>query len=289
MRHTLKVLFLAGLAAFPPVSLAQAPAPAAAADTKAKSDGKPVVVPFELLKSRHMAVEVKINGTGPYRLIFDTGAPTNLINNKLAKEAGVLKKDDKPVAPLFGMGGAKVMNTLEVGGVKLEKVPVMVMDHPTVTAISKALGPIDGIVGFPFFARFKTTVDYEKKELTFVPNGYDPPDAMKALMEKLMGGSKGKPEPAVASPAGVWGFAVDKPADDEADGVSVKEVFKGSPAAAAGLKAGDRLLTLDGRWTDSVADTFSAASFVKPGRSAVLVVKRDGKEVKLTVKPAKGT
>ena len=49
-------------------------------------------MPFELLKSRHMAVQVKINGKGPYRLIFDTGAPMNLINNKIAKEAGVIEE-----------------------------------------------------------------------------------------------------------------------------------------------------------------------------------------------------
>jgi hypothetical protein len=281
MRTACKLLLLTALAALPSPGTAQAPA-------QPKKDDKPIVVPFELLKSRHMAVQVKINGKGPYRLIFDTGAPTNLINNKLAKEAGVLKKDEKPIMPLFGMAGGKVMDSLEVGDVKLDKVPVMVMDHPTVAAISKALGPIDGIVGFPFFARFKTTVDYQKKELTFVPNGFDPPDVMQALMAKLMAGSKGKPEPRVAAPAGVWGFAVDKAADDEDAGVTVKEVVAESPAAVGGLKVGDRLLTLDGRWTDSVADTFIAASVVKPGREVAVVVKRDGKEVTLKVKPAKG-
>jgi S1-C subfamily serine protease len=81
----------------------------------------------------------------------------------------------------------------------------------------------------------------------------------------------------------------EKDSADESPGVTVKEVAAGSPAAAGGLKAGDRLLTLDGRWTDTLSDTFSAASFVKPGSPAVLTVKRDGKEVKLTVKPAKGT
>jgi len=283
MKTAIRFMLLAAVVA--------APARQAAAESPAtapKADAKAVVVPFELLKSRHMAVQVKINGKGPYRLIFDTGAPTNLINNKLAKEAGVLGKDAKPVAPLFGMGGAKVMNTLEVGDVKLEKVPVMVMDHPTVSAISKALGPIDGIVGFPFFARYKTTVDYQKKELTFVPNGFEAPDAIQALMDKLMAGSKGKPEPRVAAPAAVWGFVPDKGADDESAGVAVKEVFADSPAAAGGLKAGDRLLTLDGRWTDSVTDTFLAASLVKPGREVAVVVKRDGKEVTLKVKPARG-
>jgi hypothetical protein len=280
MKTACKLLLLTAFAAVPALATAQGP--------PAKPDAKAVVVPFELLKSRHMAVQVKINGKGPYRLIFDTGAPTNLINNKLAKEAGVLGKDAKPVSPLFGMGGAKVMDTIEVGGVKLEKVPVMVMDHPTVTAISNALGPIDGIVGFPFFARYKTTVDYQKKELTFVPNGYEPPDAIQALMNKLMAGSKGKPEPSVAAPGGVWGFTVEKADADEAAGVMVKEVLAGSAAAAAGLKAGDRLLTLDGRWTDSVADTFIAASLVKAGREVAVVIQRGGQDVTLKVKPARG-
>ena len=63
----------------------------------------------------------------------------------------------------------------------------------------------------------------------------------------------------------------------------------GSAVAAGGLKPGDRLLTLDGRWTDSIGDTFSAASLVKPGRAVKLVVQRGDKEVKLTVKPMKGT
>lgn len=283
--RTTSTLFLATLLAVLPSLVARAgDAPGT------KIDAKPVTVPFELLRSRHMAVEVKINGKGPYRLIFDTGAPTNLINNKLAREAGVMKKGDKgPALPLFGMGGVKTMDTLELGGVKLDKVPVMVMDHPTVSAISKALGPIDGIVGFPFFARYKTTVDYQKRELTFTPNGYVPGDVMKGMMERLMA-PKGKQEPRILAPAAAWGFSVDeKDSADESPGVTVKEVAAGSPAAAGGLKAGDRLLTLDGRWTDTLSDTFSAASFVKPGSPAVLTVKRDGKEVKLTVKPAKGT
>ena len=61
-----------------------------------------------------------------------------------------------------------------------------------------------------------------------------------------------------------------------------------SPAAAGGLKVGDRILTLEGRWTDSVADCYRAASYVRAGTAARLVVLRDGKEVELTVKVAAG-
>jgi hypothetical protein len=235
-----------------------------------------------------MAVQVKLNGKGPYRLIFDTGAPMNLINNRIAKDAGVLDpKAKRPALPIFGAMGQHEVKTLEVGGVKLEKVPTMVMDHPTVAAISEALGPIDGIIGFPFFARYRMTVDYQKKELTLVPNGYKPGDYMEGLMNKMMAAQQNR-DPAVVAPAGLWGFVVDKEADDEAAGVEVKEVLTGGAAAAAGLKAGDRVLTIDGRWTDTVSDAFQAAAQVKPGRAAVVVVKRDGKDVKLTVKPVKG-
>jgi hypothetical protein len=212
-----------------------------------------------------------------------------LINNKVAKEAGLVKKDNKGGGfGLFGMAGGKTIDTLEIGAVKLEKIQVMVMDHPTVAAISNALGPIDGLIGFPFFAHFKTTIDYEKKELTFEPNGYVPGDAIQALMDRMMLAQKGKQEPAIVAPAALWGFAVDKSDGDEEAGVVVKHVLKDSPAAQGGLKEGDRLLTLDGRWTDSIGDTFTAASLVKAGRTVEVVVKRAGKEVKLQVKPEKG-
>src|SRR5882724_8594810 len=61
---------------------------------------KPVVVPFELLKTKHMVVPVKVNGKGPYPVIFDTGAPVTLLNNKVAREAGLLKKAAKPLFSL---------------------------------------------------------------------------------------------------------------------------------------------------------------------------------------------
>jgi S1-C subfamily serine protease len=79
-----------------------------------------------------------------------------------------------------------------------------------------------------------------------------------------------------------------KDTDDEAEGVDVKAVLSGGPAAEGGLKAGDRILTIDGRWTDTIGDAYVAASFAKPGKPVAVVVKRDGKEVKLTVSPKPG-
>jgi len=256
---------------------------------------KPQAVKFDLVSSGHFIVKAKINGKGPYNLIFDTGAPTSLITPKVAKEAGLVKDaKDKPLIPLFGMMGQVSIKDFQVGDVKAEGVNAMIMNHPTVEAFSHEFqdkyGSIEGIVGFPFFARYKMTVDYKNQEMTFVPSGYKPGDVMQDLMQTVMGSfnSGGKPQPKVAAPAGLWGLELAKDRSDEDAGVDVKAVLTGGPAADAGLKAGDRILTVDGRWTDSLADAYQAAGFVKPGKKAEVVVKRGGKEVKLTVSPKTG-
>jgi predicted metalloprotease with PDZ domain len=168
----------------------------------------------------------------------------------------------------------------------------MIMDHPTVKLFSKEYekkyGSVEGIVGFPFFARFKMTVDYKAKEMTFVPNGYKATDVMQELMQTVMAAMSSKQEPKVAAPAGLWGLELAKGSADEAEGVDVKAVHDGGAAAEAGLKTGDRLLTIDGRWTDSLPDAYVAAGFAKPGKPITVVVKRGGKEVKLTVAPKTG-
>src|SRR5262245_47975411 len=210
-----------------------------------------------------MTMVVKGNGKGPYKLIFDTGAPINLINNKVAKAADLLKGVQRPLIPLFGAMGDVKVKEIEIGTQKAENLPAMVMDHPTVGAISDAFGPIEGIIGFPFFARFKMTLDYQARTMTMVPNGFKPPDVMQSMQQarvSVLGPAEG---PLVLPSPSTWGLAVTKKADDP--GVTVTKVMPGGPAAAAGLKEGDRVLTIDGRWTDSVADTFNAAAGVKPG------------------------
>ena len=128
------------------------------------------------------------------------------------------------------------------------------------------------------------TLDYRAKTMTFVPNGYNPPNVTEAMMAALLKGDELK----ILAPAAQWGLMCAKEEKDEDAGVTVTKVLAGSPVAEAGLKEGDRLLTLNGRWTDSVADTFTAAGFVKPGTTVSVVVKRGGKEQTLKVKPISG-
>ncbi|MGL6073326.1 MAG: PDZ domain-containing protein [Fimbriiglobus sp.] len=252
---------------------------------------KPITVPFTLLASRHMLIEVKINDKGPYKLIFDTGAPLNLINSRVGKETGLVKKS-KGFA-LFSMGVNQVeIATMLLGDAKAEKLPAVIMDHPTVKAISDMHeddhGKIEGIVGFPFFARFATTVDYQKKQLILTPNGYKPGDYIEDLTKTMTAASEKSGKPKILAPLGFWGFTVKKGKADTDAGVVVAQVLPESPMAEAGLKANDRILTIDGRWTDSPTDAYVAASLVKEGRTVEVKIDRDGKEMTLSVTPSAG-
>ncbi len=256
-----------------------------------QKDTPPASVPFELLTTKHIAIKIMVNGKGPYRVIFDTGAPVLLLNNKVAKESGVLDKNARPpLFSLFGAAGEAKIKTLQIGDLKATDVPAIIMDHPALEVISKFLGPIEGIVGFPFFARYKMTLDYQARRLTFVPNGFDPPDVMKAIMDMVMSLAGDKPRPPkVLTPAAQWGVLLHKDDNDKEEGITIREVLPASAAAQAGLQAGDRLLTLDGRWTDSLADAYLAAGHIKPGCSARVVLRRAGREVELAVKPQSGS
>jgi len=85
--------------------------------------------------------------------------------------------------------GAKTVKKLQIGDLKLEGMPTMVMDHPTVAAIADVVGPVEGLIGFPFFARYQN--DHRLREERDDPDAQRvrPGDAMQGMMDKLMGAS----------------------------------------------------------------------------------------------------
>ena len=257
-------------------------------EPKGKS-AKAIIVPFELIKTQHMVVNVMVNGKGPYRLVFDTGAPDSLVSNKIAKEAELFSKDfKKPAFALFGSMGQVKMKEVAIGDLKAENVSTMVLDHPTVQAISSFAGPLEGIIGFTFYARYKMSIDYEKKIMTFEPNDYQPGDVMKAMMNRMLAPKAVRETPRILAPTGVLGIRVEKAKDDTEAGVVITEVLPESAAASAGLLAGDRLLTLDGRWTDTVADLFLAAGLVETNTTVSASVLRRDKKISVKITPRVG-
>jgi hypothetical protein len=247
-----------------------------------------VAVPFNLLSTGHMTVQVKINGKGPYTLIFDTGAPMSIVNNRLAREAELLK--GKPVvlfAP-FGSRGEVKVKDFEVGGQKATDIKVAVMDHPTVELFSRNFGRIDGIVGFPFFARYKVTIDYQKKTLTFAPGTYNPPDVMQAMLKAMLAPEAQGDQAKVLSGGAILGFSAREETKGDSRILVVDKTVPGGAAEAGGLKSGDRLALFNKRWTDSRHDLLEAMGGIRPGEKNTVVVEREGKAVTLTLVGAPG-
>jgi Aspartyl protease/PDZ domain len=269
------------------VTLATASAQPPASKDKAPPAKAKGVVPFEMLATNHMVVEARLNGKGPYRLIFDLGAPITLLSNRAGEGAGVVKKN-APRSVLFALRGEAVIDRLDLGGLTVRKLPAIVLDHPAVRILGEVLGkPLDGIIGFTFFARYRTVIDYQKREMTFEPVDFEVKNLMKDLPERLSGPKVARSR--VLAPGALLGLTVDEPRGGvSAQGVPVAAVLEGSPAAAGGLKRGDVLTSLDGRWTTSVADTYAAAAGAVAGKPVAAVVLRDGHELTLSLTPRDG-
>jgi hypothetical protein len=245
------------------------------------------VVPFEMLPSNHMVVRVKLNDKGPFRLIFDLGAPVTVLSNQAAEAAQVV--DEKtPRSFLFSMRGEANIKKMQIGDLTAENMPAIVFDHPAVKMLGKAFGhPIDGIVGYTFFAHYKTTIDYQAQRMAFEPVKFEVRNLMEDLPERLMGPRVAKHR--TLSSAGLWGLKVSEPADSTASlGVSVETVLAGSPAEGAGLRQGDVITSIDGRWTMLITDTYAAAATVPPGHAVPVGIVRGGKEITMMVTPAEG-
>lgn len=254
------------------------------AKAKARAEAKPARVPFSMLPSNHMLVRAMINDKGPYRLIFDLGAPITLLSNAASESSGVVKAD-APRSFLFSMRGEAVAAKLRVGDLTAEKLPVVIFDHPALRILGDVLGrPVDGIIGFTFFARYRTTIDYQINEMTFEPVDFKVLDLMKELPARLSGPRTARKR--VLAPGALLGLRLGR----DQDGVRAAEVMADSPASASGLKAGDRLLSIDGRWTTSIDDVFAAAADLAPGKPVAVVIRRDGEEGErtLTLRPEDG-
>jgi len=91
-----------------------------------------------------------------------------------------------------------------------------------------------------------------------------------------------QPGPGAAAPRAYLGVLVG-PAEEGGTGLVVREVTAGSPAARAGLKAGDRVVKLDEEEVRDAEKFLKGVAARKPGDKLKLGVLRDGKEQSLTV------
>jgi hypothetical protein len=265
--------------------LARAQDPPKKTDEPRKDSGA-VMVPYRLTDTHHVMVRAKLNGKGPFNFIVDTGCPVLIVSAPVGKKLG-LKADAK---------GWTVLDTLDLeGGLKQEKVKCRVETPFQIEGMNSMGLPgveLHGLLGYTVIAKYKMEFDFKADQMRWTPLAFDPPppaplggkaptslEAMGGLMKVLsfLAGLKPAPPPV---PRGFFGFEV----AEKGGVVTVERVLAKSPAAEAGLMAGDRIETVEGDEISNAADLLSRAAKLTPGRALSLTVTRgsDTKTLKIT-------
>lgn len=285
-------LLLALLMIAPVVLQADEPRTKVEPKKEPKVEAKPGLVPFRLSDTHHTIVRVKINGKGPFNFVVDTGCPVFLIAEPVGKKIGL--KTTK---------GWATLDSLEMeGGLELKKVKARV-ETPFQIEGMNGMGlaglELHGLMGYTVLAKYKMEFDFTKKQLAWTPLTFEPAPPMplgkgastsNANMEIMIAvvraitwfaGIGPAPQP---QPRGFFGFEL----DEKDSQVTVARVLKDSPAAAAGLKKGDRILVAEKTEISSIDDILQKAGKVTPGKTLTLTIERAKKNQELKITAGEG-
>jgi hypothetical protein len=165
MRRLLRLLFIIACLAIPTAcGISQS----AALDSATTNGTASLSIPFDLIDNR-IVIDVKLEGHGPYRFIFDSGA-VSVVSMELARTLALkvegLTRGGGGVGESTVERGQTKISDAEVGGIHLKDQEFGVLsfsDNKYVFGASR----IDGIIGYPLFKRFVVQIDYERRQLTF--------------------------------------------------------------------------------------------------------------------------
>lgn len=213
--------------------------------------GNGVAVPFTF-HHRTPQVKAAIDGIEG-EFVVDTGSRASLtLNAPFVAEHGLLARYAPTVEAMSGWGvGGPVRSrrahggTLELGGVE---VPGVALDLFTGERGAFAAKNLAGNIGAGVLSRFTVTFDYARQQMYLEKNRlFDRPDAHDR--------------------SGLW-------INRAGDAFQVEDVVPGSPAAQAGIRAGDRITAVDGTPAAglSLADTRARWRSAAPGTRVSLRV-----------------
>jgi aspartyl protease/PDZ domain-containing protein len=141
------------------ILLASLPVAAQTPTGTAAPTGWHVTVPAE----GGLIFQMKVDGQGPYRTVFDTGA-VNVMSANFAQQLG-LRIDEKTID--FGAigGGVKArtvyVDTLTIGELNIRNQTFYILDIPSDASTPQML------VGWEFMQMFAVQIDFKRNEITF--------------------------------------------------------------------------------------------------------------------------
>ena len=137
--------------------------------------GSPLVVLPAQTIDNYLIVEVKLERSGPYHFLVDTGSTVTQVTPALAKRfaSSNAPPPDMPRVPTKSAEGeiaelpSATLRRIELGDARFDEVPVLVYDC---APLSAHLGvKIDGVLGFPLFRETLLTLDYPHGRVLLQP------------------------------------------------------------------------------------------------------------------------
>jgi len=310
-------VFLGGTSERKGNGLPLARSPAKKAVLKDIDAGKTYAVPFHLTDSGHILVRAKINGKGPFNFILDTGAPLLYIAVPVAKQIGIKRPLSPPASPGRQSGGQGVnggetdkpaaMTTLET--FQVEGGPVhapfqCIVETPFQLEGMNAMGipgvELHGVIGYTLLAHYKMEIDPTRDRMMWTKLDFTPPapqasgpkgsapaglDNLGKFMKAfaVLMGIKGAPEPSLRGFLGVQLAEVGKD-----KGLMVEGVLANSPAATAGVVAGDRIVAVQGKEVATPAEAMAILAKVAAGQQVSFIVQRAEGQKEITITAGEG-
>jgi hypothetical protein len=189
--------------------------------------------------------------------LLDTGVRVSVFNSPYAKKHGLGAQSPKTLTGVtgFGIGGASRGIIGRVRGVRIGSFlfnePVMTFSTDTSGALADT--SFAGIIGADFLSRFTVVLDYRRSQIFLEKNsGFDAP------FEFDMCGIR---------------FAIE---GERFDLFKVFLVYEGTPAALAGIAAGDVVTAIDGRAAGSFTREDLRGYLQREGEAVRLTIVRDG-------------
>ena len=177
--------------------------------------------PFELV-GKHQAVNVMINGKGPYKFLFDTGAGDTSIDKSLAEELKLV------VTGKSSIGDPQNPEAYSADEVKIPRIEMGDIVFKNAKALSYDLSQIfgaksfRGVIGMPLFADSLLTVDYPNNRISISRGSLPAPNGKDIFAFEMADGNfstkmtiAGKTSDIVIDSGSTGGFTVPKKLADE--------------------------------------------------------------------------
>ncbi|MBC8753254.1 aspartyl protease family protein [Kordia sp. YSTF-M3] len=126
-------------------------------------------IPFE--SDGLMYIKVKVNDHAePLNFVFDTGASTAVLDEKVAKEIGITADYQQPAAGAAGteMYNIALSQKLHIQDITLADAHVVLVDLDRLS--KRGNQRIDGIIGYNIMQHYVTHIDYDQQEIKLYKN-----------------------------------------------------------------------------------------------------------------------